>query len=242
MRGATNCKPSPIEATPRTCFSVCRTSQSRFPQFRYIFDLGRIRKRPLSTFHFSPSPSHRHLVGVEVREGAQLYTQPQLWGKHLCQLLIRFWCRSPCLRNPALSQANINGVYIPSALLILGIAILKKEYVPYAVAFAALVGGYKIYAGGACKSIQKSLNPRAYSLTGISYSSIITKSPQARCLPRFFPHQHSKDIPQCRHLPLRPSQTNRHHRPAYRATHVTGSNTQGYRKRGSPLIYTNHFR
>jgi cytochrome-b5 reductase len=33
-------------------------------------------------------------------------------------------------------------------LLIVGVAIIKREYVPYAVAIAALVGGYKIFASG----------------------------------------------------------------------------------------------
>lgn len=55
---------------------------------------------------------------------------------------------SPDPRSSAFSQANINGVYIPSVLLIVGVAIVKIEYVPYAVAVAALVGGYKIFASG----------------------------------------------------------------------------------------------
>jgi cytochrome-b5 reductase len=63
--------------------------------------------------------------------------------------------------NPAFSQANINGVYIPSVLLIVGVAIIKREYVPYAVAIAALVGGYKIFASGPPSS-RKVLKPDAF--------------------------------------------------------------------------------
>ncbi|KAJ9603024.1 NADH-cytochrome b5 reductase [Cladophialophora chaetospira] len=75
--------------------------------------------------------------------------------------------------NPAFSQANINGVYIPSVLLIVGVAIIKREYVPYAVAIAALVGGYKIFASGAPSS-RKVLKPdifQDYPLTDIKKTS-----------------------------------------------------------------------
>jgi hypothetical protein len=46
-----------------------------------------------------------------------------------------------------MSKENINGVYIPSALLLVGVAIVKLEWLPYAVIFAAVVGGYKVFAG-----------------------------------------------------------------------------------------------
>jgi cytochrome-b5 reductase len=42
-------------------------------------------------------------------------------------------------------------VYIPSVLLIVGVAIIKTEYVPYAVAVAAIAGGYKLFASSARK-------------------------------------------------------------------------------------------
>jgi len=63
--------------------------------------------------------------------------------------------------NPALSKENINTVYIPSALLIVGIAIVKMEWLPYAAIFAVLVGGYKIYSSTASKS-RKVLIPDAF--------------------------------------------------------------------------------
>ncbi len=46
----------------------------------------------------------------------------------------------------ALSPQYITGVYIPSVLLIVGVAIAKKEYLPFAVIIAALLGGYKFYS------------------------------------------------------------------------------------------------
>jgi len=63
--------------------------------------------------------------------------------------------------NPAFSQANISGVYIPSVLLIVGVAIIKREFIPYAVAFAALVGGYKIFTSGPPSS-RKVLKPDTF--------------------------------------------------------------------------------
>lgn len=43
------------------------------------------------------------------------------------------------------SPQYINGVYIPSALLIIGFAIVKKEWLPFAVLLAAILGGWKVY-------------------------------------------------------------------------------------------------
>ena len=52
------------------------------------------------------------------------------------------------VRFGALSSQNINGVYIPSVLLLVGIAIIKLEWLPYAAIFASLVGGLKIFMSG----------------------------------------------------------------------------------------------
>jgi len=45
----------------------------------------------------------------------------------------------------ALSSQNINGVYIPSALIIVGVAIVKREWLPYALVVVSLLGGYKVF-------------------------------------------------------------------------------------------------
>ncbi|PQE19060.1 nitrate reductase protein [Rutstroemia sp. NJR-2017a BBW] len=49
-------------------------------------------------------------------------------------------------QNKFLSSEYINGVYIPSGLLVFGCLIVKKEWVPFAVALAALLGGFKIWS------------------------------------------------------------------------------------------------
>lgn len=79
-----------------------------------------------------------------------------------------------------LSPQYIHGVYIPSALLIVGTAIVKKEWVIYAIAVAALLGAWKIYnnrksavcpghndhlielTGFCCIEAKKALKPDAY--------------------------------------------------------------------------------
>jgi hypothetical protein len=42
-------------------------------------------------------------------------------------------------------MGNVTSVYLPSLILIFGVAIAKQEWVPYAAAFAAVAGGLKIY-------------------------------------------------------------------------------------------------
>lgn len=51
-------------------------------------------------------------------------------------------------RSSLFSQRNITGVYIPSVLLIVGVAVFKKEWLPYAAALAAVLGGYRVFASG----------------------------------------------------------------------------------------------
>ena len=45
-----------------------------------------------------------------------------------------------------LSPQFINGVYIPSALLLVGCAIVKTDLLPFAIAIVLVLGGWKIYA------------------------------------------------------------------------------------------------
>ena len=45
-----------------------------------------------------------------------------------------------------LSPQFINGVYIPSALLLVGCAIVKIDLLPFAIAVVLGLGGWKIYA------------------------------------------------------------------------------------------------
>lgn len=52
--------------------------------------------------------------------------------------------------SDALAPQYVHGVYIPSALLIVGTAIVKKEWVPFALVIAALLGGWKVYSNRTC--------------------------------------------------------------------------------------------
>ncbi|MCJ1223369.1 NADH-cytochrome b5 reductase [Toensbergia leucococca] len=57
-----------------------------------------------------------------------------------------------------LSQQYINGVYIPSGLLLVGVGIVKREWLPYAVVVAVLLGAWKVYNN----QVKKVLKPDAY--------------------------------------------------------------------------------
>lgn len=50
-------------------------------------------------------------------------------------------------KNEYLTRKYIDGVYIPSALLVFGCLIVKQEWVPYSIVLALLLGGYKVYSG-----------------------------------------------------------------------------------------------
>ena len=50
-------------------------------------------------------------------------------------------------QNQFLSKQYINGVYIPSGLLVLGCLIIKKEWAPFAVALAVALGSFKVWNG-----------------------------------------------------------------------------------------------
>lgn len=57
--------------------------------------------------------------------------------------------RAPQSEGPSLlSSQFVNGVYIPSGLLILGVGIIKFEWLPFAVAVSLVLGVWKIYSAG----------------------------------------------------------------------------------------------
>ena len=45
-----------------------------------------------------------------------------------------------------LSPQYLHGIYIPAGLLLLGCAIIKMDWLPYAVGLAIVLGFYKVYA------------------------------------------------------------------------------------------------
>ena len=50
------------------------------------------------------------------------------------------------MSNDLFSKKYVDGVYIPSGLLVVGCLIVKREWVPYAVALALVLGGYKLWS------------------------------------------------------------------------------------------------
>jgi cytochrome-b5 reductase len=51
----------------------------------------------------------------------------------------------PAVQSKYLSRQYIDGVYIPSGLLIVGCLIVKREWLPFSVAIALILGGWKVY-------------------------------------------------------------------------------------------------
>ncbi|MCJ1358646.1 MAG: NADH-cytochrome b5 reductase [Icmadophila ericetorum] len=70
----------------------------------------------------------------------------------------------------SLSPQYINGVYIPSGLLLVGVAICKIEWLPYAALVALLLGSYKFYQN----RVRKVLNPEAFQEFELTEKVIIS--------------------------------------------------------------------
>ncbi|RDW59705.1 NADH-cytochrome b5 reductase-2 [Coleophoma cylindrospora] len=66
--------------------------------------------------------------------------------------------------NGFLSSSFIQGVYIPSGLLILGAAIVKKEWLPFAVLLSVALGGLKIW-GSRAATVLKPTEFQDFELT-----------------------------------------------------------------------------
>ncbi|KAI9813953.1 MAG: NADH-cytochrome b5 reductase [Thelocarpon impressellum] len=74
------------------------------------------------------------------------------------------------LPSDLLASQYINGIYIPSALLIFGTFICKKEWVPYAIVMAALFSGWKLYNN----RVKKVLKPTEYQDFSLKEKTIIS--------------------------------------------------------------------
>ncbi|KAL4803437.1 NADH-cytochrome b5 reductase 1 [Aspergillus unguis] len=57
-----------------------------------------------------------------------------------------------------MSSSDVTGIYLPSALLVVGTLIVKKEWVPFAVVLAAGFVAFKLFTGGS-SAARKVLNP-----------------------------------------------------------------------------------
>jgi cytochrome-b5 reductase len=72
--------------------------------------------------------------------------------------------------NPLLTKAYVDGVYIPSGLLIVGTLIVKREWIPYAILLALALGGYKVWSN----RIQSVLKPAVFQNFELKEKTIIS--------------------------------------------------------------------
>ncbi|CZR69275.1 NADH-cytochrome b5 reductase 1 [Phialocephala subalpina] len=74
------------------------------------------------------------------------------------------------MASPFLSKEYINGVYIPSGLLVVGTLIVKQEWLPYAILLALALGGFKIFNSSA----KPVLKPDAFQDFKLTEKTIIS--------------------------------------------------------------------
>jgi len=70
----------------------------------------------------------------------------------------------------ALAPQYIHGVYIPSALLVVGVAIVKKEWLPYAAIVAVVLGSWKVYSN----KPRKVLDPKEFQEFELKEKTILS--------------------------------------------------------------------
>jgi cytochrome-b5 reductase len=78
---------------------------------------------------------------------------------------------APAAKSQFLSKAYINGVYVPSGLLIFGCFIVKREWVPYALAVAVALSSFKIWNNSMYLNFLLQANaqpPERYHLPGLT--------------------------------------------------------------------------
>ncbi|MCJ1476608.1 NADH-cytochrome b5 reductase [Lambiella insularis] len=69
-----------------------------------------------------------------------------------------------------LSPQYINGVYIPSGLLLVGCAIVKIEWIPYAVILALALGGWQVYNN----QLKKVLKPDVFQHFDLKEKTVLS--------------------------------------------------------------------
>jgi len=89
---------------------------------------------------------------------------------------------APASQNEYLSKKYIDGIYIPSGLLIVGCLIVKREWVPYAVVLALALSGYKLYSNS-----KNNLSALPHDALNIATNRICrsAKGSEAYRIPRF---------------------------------------------------------
>ena len=112
---------------------------------------------------------------------------------------------APPAQNQYLSKKYIDGVYIPSGLLIVGCLIVKREWVPYAVVLALVLGGYKAWSNRMYK-------PRHICQSRFqNRSSTTSRNPSSSetcCLPGLRTQGEDHHFSQCSHVSTHPNPVN----------------------------------
>ncbi|KAI9861649.1 MAG: NADH-cytochrome b5 reductase [Vezdaea acicularis] len=82
--------------------------------------------------------------------------------------------------NGWLARKHIDGVYIPAGLLIVGMAIVKFEWIFFSVAAAIILGGWKLFNS----RVRKVLKPKEYQSFELKEKTVITHNVAMFGLPR----------------------------------------------------------
>ncbi|KAI9861728.1 MAG: NADH-cytochrome b5 reductase [Trichoglossum hirsutum] len=72
--------------------------------------------------------------------------------------------------HPLLSSQYANGIYIPAGLLVMGIWIVKKEWIPYAITAAVVLGTWKAYNN----RVRKVLKPNEFQSFELKEKTIVS--------------------------------------------------------------------
>lgn len=89
---------------------------------------------------------------------------------------------------PALmSKQFIDGIYIPTGLLLVGVAIVKREWLPYAAALALVLGGWKFYNAGS----RKVLKPNEFQNFELKEKTILSHNTAMYAYRRLSTHFHA---------------------------------------------------
>ncbi|KAF2834549.1 ferredoxin reductase-like protein [Patellaria atrata CBS 101060] len=71
---------------------------------------------------------------------------------------------------PWTAHQYINGIYIPGVLIVVGCAIVKKEWLPYAVVLSVFLGGWKMWS----TRVRKVLKPNEYQTFELTEKTILS--------------------------------------------------------------------
>ncbi|KAF1840204.1 ferredoxin reductase-like protein [Cucurbitaria berberidis CBS 394.84] len=76
----------------------------------------------------------------------------------------------------AFAPQYVHGIYIPSVLLLTGVTIINRAWLPFAVLFIAIVGGWKFYSSGGSRKVLKPTEFQEFELeekTVLSHNTAI---------------------------------------------------------------------